>query len=333
MSELPHLEQLLNWSRTQLGAHHLASDDFQRVKETGELPTRHYHTLAHYEFLAQAWDDNPPLPSLNKAKHIDEAQLDTVKALIIRAGAHHDMVYLNADKQQLAPCLTAMLEHFVDKDANGHITTTRDTLPASATPQEHQVFAWAQEIFHKSSANKQGTNEYLSAVYAGLQGLHEGIPPKYILAEMTMIAGTIAFQPAPYFGDLAARFARANAALPATEQATQNEQHAWMQAAVHMANVDVSSFCTLRFHQFRSEHILLLQEACQNDSGLIMKDDAKLKNLYQFLVTLKDDVKDGKRAIFHSYDGFPSTHELKAYHNKAISHIEDTMRFAQQSGS
>jgi hypothetical protein len=320
----PSLEQILTWSRNMLGGK-AESNDYAIIKEAGEQPTRHYHTLAHFEALAHAASDNPPLPSLENA--INNATLfDIVKAVSIRAGAHHDLVYLNADKHKLSPQLDTSLDVFVTRHPDGTVKTTVDMLPEQASQQQQQVFAWAQAIFHKKSDAPLGTNEYLSAVHAGLQGLEDGIAPKFILAEMMMIAGTIPFQKADYFKTLQSRLTDANAALSTQEQLTPSEMKGMMQGAVNLANMDVISFGLHDNVRFRLESIQLLHEAGHGEIG-----DTQRHNMSQFMTILKNqlisDQPDAMR-IFHATHGFPNAETLSRLHQNAHEQIQHAIEYA-----
>ncbi len=320
---IPSLQKLLAWSCTTLGGvQQNTACDYNVIEQAGTLVTRYYHTLSHFELLAGAWDDHPPLPSLTTTlAHTAPDFFPIVKALIIRAGAHHDLVYLNADKQKLAPQLNGILDHFVSRTPEGYVATTVNALPDTATEQERTVFALAHAIFDKNNINPLGTNEYLSAIYAGLQGLKEGIAEHYILAEMMMIAGTIPFQNAAYFHLLQTRLVTALAGLSTHKHFTDQHIIALMQGAVQLANVDILSFGLADSTKFRSESFLLLQEAGHGDIGSTQRI-----TMHQFMQSLLNRCHDHSSAIFHAIHDFPQQPLLDKLNATAYHNIRDALQ-------
>lgn len=306
------LRASLVWAAHTLGATDTTTN-IDTIIAIGSLPSRYYHTLSHFEAIAKAWEEKSALGNFREAlgnHNVTSQNIDVLKAIILRAGAHHDLIYLNADLHHLPSPLDALLDNFVVYNAQQEIVSTRDSLPSDATPDQCLAFSWAQALFEKKSHVKLGTNEYLSAVYAALQGLKENIPHEYIIAEMAIIAGTIPFQSHDYFSVLAQRL---HAVLP---HATLSP-HAIMTAAVQLANCDVLNFATSDISLFEKESYLLLYEASGSTNITI---ESRLQNVC-FLNNLLEEMADGTAQIFHAYQGFPSQKNIDALHEKSIANI------------
>jgi hypothetical protein len=304
-----------------------SADNVRIITEAGTQPTRHYHTVAHFEALARAWEATPPLPALHE--HVDAAHMPVLQALITRAGAHHDLVYLNADKHRLPASLSAWLAPFVTLNDAGEVIATADTLPSHATPSQHKVFAWAQIVFAKKSTHKHGTNEYLSAVYAALQGLEEGIPDAYLLSEMLMIAGTIPFQPANYFDVLQQRFTLALATLHDDAPLSTALQNDILRAGVHLANADVIGFGNAQPSAFQADSKLLLQEGTAQTTLAARKTSSAqlMRSLHQAL----EHPTPHSAVIFHQHHGFPSQATLDALHRNALIQLNTAIAFFEDA--
>jgi hypothetical protein len=315
---------MLKWTRVQLGAQ-AESSDAEIVSQAGRQKTRHYHTLEHFEMVAGAWQEYPQLGLFSQAlKYKDPQTFSVIKALMQRAGAHHDVVYLDADQGRLPPAMAAYLQHFVRTDAAGGVLATCDVLPDVATDDERMVLAWAQAIFRKSENQKLGTNEYLSAVYAALQGLSEGISPAYILAEITMIAGTIPFQPADYMDELFQRLQQVHGQLSEQDRLTDDMLHDVMIAAVQVANCDVLGFSTTQLQKFLMETQQLLLEESAGEEISPVACEKKVYFLHELLQQLPLE-----KSIFHGFRGFPSDANLQALHAHAktiLSECIDAIR-------
>ena len=319
------LHDMLAWTRRALGGD-VVSDDSDIVAEAGRLAARHYHTLEHFEAIANAWQDHVLLGTFSSALHLHEAQeFDVIKAWIMRAGAHHDVIYLNADGLVLPPRIQNMLAMFVEQDDAGQVVTTCDQLPEHATHNEQCVFALARIIFEKTSEKKLGTNEYLSAVYAGLQGLNDGLQPHDVLAEMTMIAGTIPFQSADYIDALRERLHKALALVPT--QVAPSFVHNVMAATAQLANYDVLSFATHSADEFLRETDLLLQES-SGGRGITLHASA---HSLHFMEQLQKNMHDGDACVFHAFAGFPCEATLSHLHEKAALRIADCIAYLKSS--
>jgi hypothetical protein len=317
------VHEQLAWTRHQLGAS-VMSDDADNVVDAGQQPSRCYHTLAHFESIAGAWEEHPLLGDFRAALRLRHAQeWHVVQALMMRAGLHHDVVYLNADNHRLPARLASSLHHFVEMDADGSVVTTRDALPDSASPQEQQVFMWAQALFEKHAHVRSATNEYLSAVYAGLQGLREGIAAPLVLAEMLLIAATVPFQPSEYITTLASRLESAYHAFGIATDELPLGLHSIMTAAVQVANYDVIGFATPHVQDFHAETQLLLQEA----SGGSISSAARQHN-HQLMQRLAAGLQPHTLQIFCSYQGYPSAHTLESLHARAQEVIAHSIQEA-----
>lgn len=293
------------------------AETFSIIERAGDVslnPRRVYHTLAHFHEISSTHhvrllEDMPPLHEIFHRQGWD-ALYDTVTAVMTRVGAHHDIIY-HVD--------TDYIPAEILRDGSlGVLPPKAIDLPYSdysvpgADPEGEKgmILDMARTLFDvrpRDILNQfTGKNEFLSAVYAGLQGLKEKIPPKYLLAEMMMIEATRPFEDGQRMDRLKQRLEAANRLLPTASQLDDQEMDAFLLGATHLANVDVLDFAR-PFDRFLKGSVTLLHEGTRPCASL---EDyfIRASNREAFFLNLLNKMLGGDAAIFHSLrlaDGMP----------------------------
>lgn len=304
---LSHYRDALT-SATQILGGTPAPETFRLVEAAGDRgrnPRRIYHTLRHFCEISQSGrvkllEDMPSFEEEFRRLGL-QSMYEPTLAVMMRAGAHHDIVY------------------HVDADYIPRVTLRDETLrilpPSSidAPRAAYQVTAaepggdagvildMARALFDVGPRDVltqfNGKNEFLSAVHAGLQGLKEGIPLKYLLAEMMMIEATRPFDPPDRMDVLRLRFEAANRLLPAASQLDPQEIAAFMLGSVQLANVDVLDFAR-DFTHFLKGSVDLLHEAGR---AISQPEDYFIQtaNREAFFLNLLSKMHNDDAAVFH----------------------------------
>lgn len=303
-----HYRKLFEEATRQLGGNPLP-ETFSMIEQAGNTalnPRRVYHTLAHFNEISDSQHIRllEDLPSLRDNFHKLgwDALYDTVTAVMVRAGAHHDIIYhVDADyipaRILRQETLDILPPQSVDLPYSDYSVTSSDPEGPEGT-----LLDMARSLFDvrpRDILNQfTGKNEFLSAVYAGLQGLKEGIPLKYLMAEMAMIETTRPFEDADRMDRLKKRLDAANGLLPIAERMDGQEMDAFLLGATHLANVDVLDFAR-SFDHFLKGSVALLHEAGRPCSTL---EDYFIRagNREAFFLNLLNKIHGGDVAIFHN---------------------------------
>ncbi len=285
-------------------------DTFQTIELAGDPDInerRTFHTLEHFHRISHAadvtLDENlPGLDETLRRNGLDSELIDIVRAVIMRAGAHHDIVY-HVDEDYACgrtlrdPSVGVVPTAAVDRPSSDYAVSAPD-----ATSEAGTIIKMAQILFDVHPKEKltqfSGKNEYLSAVYAGLQGVQEKIPLKYVLAEMMMIEATRPFHGPKRMDALRGKFEAANRLLPGAMQLDSEEMNAFMMGASQLANIDVSDFAR-DFSTFFDGSIQLYHEAGHPMETVADYFDRAFKR-ESFNVHLKDKMEGGEAQIFHA---------------------------------
>jgi hypothetical protein len=300
------------------------AQDFTATLASGAQPRRHYHTIEHFRDVAQAPSSpdeiGPQCSNLQEALHAKQlmAQYAWVTQVMTRAGWHHDVVYTHVD-EGVHPDLEAVLQPFFEVVAGQYQLAAHPP----ANEEARHVYRMALAIFGFREGQVlnpyDGQNEFLSALYAGLQGLAAGLPARNILAEIAMIEATVPFRPATRTEALKARIQVANAALD-DEILSDAEIEALMYGAVFMANHDVVGF-RKPFEQFnRGSHLLLMEGAptLQTPRGMYKA----CTRLARFLGRVGRQEEGGIASVFHSYGDFPAQATRDLWDRTAVINCE-----------
>lgn len=279
---------------------------WESILSAGELPTRYFHMVPHFNYVLKAEDSEELKWALQQYQVGDEAA-QLARNIMTRAVAHHDVVYYNFDKdfatgveEKLAPFITIE----TGSDGKAKITLKADS-------PENPVFDTALELFGLNRGDVlnpfKNQNEFLSAVYAGIRGMEAGIPPKYVLAEMAMIEGTAPWGLVDRFTDSRNKLVDLNGRLK--DKLTDEEIDACMAHAVAMANQDVRGLANIK--DFHAGTFTILQE-----SGIDYTDRKKLLTglgnyVKLFLAPKQELFASGKGAVFHQYPGLEVYQPLK----------------------
>ncbi len=284
-------------------------ESFATVEAAGapeHNPRRIYHTLAHFKEISESpatrlLEDMPYLAEEFARRGMGDLY-EVVCAVMVRAGAHHDVIYHVDEDYVCADTLRD--EHLrilppraVDAPVSDYAVTG-----VSLSGERGMVLDMARSLFDVRPRDVltqfNGKNEFLSAVYAGLQGLTEGIAPKYILAEMMMIEATRPFEDANRLERLKSQLQAANRQLPAASQLDAQEMEAFLLGAAHLANVDVLAFCQ-DFQCFLKGSVALLLEAGR---PIKSAEDffVQATNREAFFLNLLQKLQAGDAAIFHA---------------------------------
>lgn len=269
-------------------------------------PRRIYHTLLHFKEISESpttrlLEDMPPFSEEFSKRGMSDLY-EVVCAVMVRVGAHHDVIYHVDEDYACADILRD--EHLrilppraVDAPASDYAVTG-----VSLSGEKGMVLDMARSLFdvHPRDVLTQfnGKNEFLSAVYAGLQGVAEGMAPKYILAEMMMIEATRPFEDADRLERLKNQLQAANRLLPTASQLDAQEMEAFLLGAAQLANVDVIAFCQ-DFHAFLKGSVALLLEAgrpIQSAEDFFVQ----ATNREAFFLNLLEKLHAGDAAIFHA---------------------------------
>ncbi len=293
----------------------LRDETFETIEKAGDPqrnPRRIYHTLEHFREISNA-SNVKLLEDMDSFRgefnNLGIGHLfEIVSAVMVRVGAHHDIVY-HVDRDYL-PARLLRDERYRILPPQSVDAPSSDYVVTSAEPngEAGMVLDMARTLFDVMPRDFltqfTGKNEFLSAVYAGLQGLQEGIAPKYLLAEMMMIEATRPFEPQDRFQRLRARFEAANRLLPAAEQMDIEESEAFLMGAVQLANVDVLDF-SLDFNAFLKGSVNLLHEAGRT---IITAEDYFIQAVGReaFFLNLLEKIRHKDAAVFHAL-------ELSAY--------------------
>lgn len=307
------------------------AEDFHAVLASGKQPRRHYHTVEHYRDVAQAPRSMDEMGSncsnLQEALHTHQLMehYAMVTHVMMRAGWHHDVVYAHID-ETIQPAIDAQLKSFY----YGHDRAYFLQSDPQVSEAERGLYEMALSVFGFYPGQRlgphDGQNEFLSALYAGLQGQAAGIPEKYLLAEFVMIEATIPFRLPTRMEVLKERLQAANQRL-GQHGLTDEEIEAVLLGAVFMANHDVIGF-RKPFEQFnRGSHQLLMEAAptLQTPQGMF---DA-CTQLGDFLGRVGVQEVGGIASVFHSYGGFPVKETREQWDRAAIINCEvqrDRMR-------
>jgi len=284
-------------------------ETFSRIKRAGDAslnPRRLYHTLAHFQEISAAahlrlLEDMAPFQEEFRKLGLMPLY-DVVVAVMVRAGAHHDIIY-HVDRDYI-PADILRDETFGILPPRSIDAPHSDYVVTSAEPpgEAGVIVDMARVVFdvlpRDILTQFGGKNEFLSAVYAGLQGWKEGIPLKYLLAEMAMIEATRPFDPPDRLARLRIRFESANRLLPAASQLDREEMDAFLLGAAQLANVDVLDFAR-DFNHFLKGSVNLLLEAGR---PVITLEDyfIRARNREAFFLNLLSKLHNGDAAVFHS---------------------------------
>lgn len=286
----------------------LLPDTVSSIAKAGDAAQnnrRIYHTLEHFRQISSAHhtkllEDLPPL--VDEFHRLGFAMLyDTVVSVMVRAGAHHDIVY-HVDIDYI-PASTLRDERYrilpprsIDAPRSDYVVT--GTEPSGEAGVILDMARCLFDVLPRDILTQfNGKNEFLSAVYAGLQGLKEKIPLKYLLAEMMMIEATRPFEPPSRMEALRSRFEAANRLLPSSSQLDAQEIDAFLAGAAHLANVDVLDF-SRDFNHFLKGSVSLLHEAGR---PIVTPEDyfTQATNREAFFLNLLEKMHNEDAAIFH----------------------------------
>lgn len=312
-----------------------AVTSFTWVRSSALQSGRHFHDLAHYMDVAGPW------PTGGR-------EMDAVRYL---AGMHHDVVYHHVDrkhksgsalngamngKEGFAPYVRGTIEKLAtpeDYTTSGGIPGVRLTLRDDLSGQQRALVNAALTLFGHGPESTTldlnpygGQNELLSALFAAQSGLDMDIQPKYLLAEMAMIEGTIPFGPQERFPALKQRLQAANAHLPEEQRLSEDEIGRTIETACEMANQDVISF-QYPYEQFIPYSRNVLKEMVGINKptpglGTPMDNPAEMISAMRNMANFMEGVKnDPKMKIFHTPDGLTSDEQQQA-ENAAYDNID-----------
>lgn len=303
-----HYKTMLAKATRTLGGTPL-EETFSLIEQAGS-PARNarriYHTLAHFREISGAPYTKllEDLPSFHEefARHGLGHLFEVAAAVMMRAGAHHDIVY-HVDSDY-APSQLLRREEYRILPPQSVDAPASDYLVTAAEPKGEAgvILDMARMLFDVMPRDLlthfTGKNEFLSAVYAGLQGAQEQIPLKYLLAEMTIIEATRPFDPPDRMQRLRARMEAANHQLPQAERLDPEEMEAFLLGAVQLANVDVMDF-SRDFSKFLKGSVSLLQEAGRR---IVSVEDYFIQAVGReaFFQNLLEKLRNGDVAVFHA---------------------------------
>lgn len=303
-------------------------DAVVRAGDTAQNPRRVYHTVAHFHEISEAAHTRLPGDSITFSELLTSKGLaalyPVVAAVMVRAGAHHDIVYHVDEDYACAGLLRD--ERYRILPPKSVDAPHSDYAVTAATPEGDPgvVLEMARVLFdvHPRDILTQfnGKNEFLSAIYAGLQGLNEGMPLRYIMAEMMMIEATRPFEDKDRLMRLREQFAAANRLLPAASQLDTEEIDAFMLGSAQLANVDVLAFA-LDYKHFLAGSVALLHEAARHIHSV---EDyfMQASNREAFFLSLRTKMQAGDAAIFHAFSAWPPQETLEAYEAQAAENIQ-----------
>ncbi len=308
-------------------------DAIDRVLRAGRQHSRSFHINRHFLAVmdtAKAIDADEELQghfSRYAAGH--PGLVEAIKAVAVRTGAHHDIIY-HTDPHRISgvPEILSRIEPYIRNEyVDGHVVLFIRDEDKIGLLASHIWFRQLLLIFDYRIGQKlspfAGQNEFLSALYAGIQGSEEQIPPKYILAEILMIAGTIPWGNSGHFDELlSGRLREANELLTAEERLSDAEMQAFLLGAVKLANVDVGAFRgpLSSFHD--GTWLLAKESSARFDTFEGMLEG--LNKQYNFLihVLLEGRLQTGSATVFHSYQTengrYPQAVEAWEYEAKTI---------------
>ena len=303
---------------------HALAADFAATIACGKQPRRHYHTVEHFRDVAQAPRSTDEMSAncsiLQEALHTHQLmdQFAMVTQVMMRAGWHHDVVYAHID-EAIQPQVDACLAPYYYGRDGAYFLQNDPQVPAEA----RAIYDMTLSLFGFFPGQRlgpfDGQNEFLSALYAGLQGQLASVPLKYLLAEIAMIEATIPFRLHTRVDALRRRLIAANQRL-GHDGMTEEELEAVVFGAVFMANHDVIGF-RKPFEQFnRGSHLLLMEGArtLQTSQGMF----SACMRLAEFLDRVGVEEAGGIASVFHSYSGFPMQETREAWDRTAVINCE-----------
>lgn len=233
--------------------------DVASIKEPYEAPSRRYHNSDHGAFVG-----TPDVPDVLGSQLSNVTQEEAASSLAV-AGLWHDTGYKQVDASSENPDEGAWSPSFTEyiggmaaykrRDENGKSVFTTYVTPEGREDPITQMTAMLFDVPDKGIIHNQGGNEFDSALAAAKFLERYDAPPKAILADAALIAGTVPFKQSVerdeennivgdgYMGQLARRVKETRLTRGGeTYQPDWADVDDIMRLTVQMANRDVSAF-------------------------------------------------------------------------------------------
>ena len=287
----------------------------------GEGDRRGLHNTDHFFDIAAAQSSS--LFGALQNIGLNGEQILAADAVSTRAGFQHDQVYYQVDKG-FPPGIEQKISKYFTKDEQGLRIQDNPAL------KNDQIFQMALTTFGFKPGDRLnpfgGQNEFLSALVSGVAGVEDGIPKKYILAEMQMMAGTVPFQSPDYFQQLENRVAQANTLLAPDERLSALELKGFSIASVDLANRDVISF-TRPFDQFVKGTLGMVYESGQNLDSPQGALNATMAQAGFLSGVVAPRSEKGEGTIYHGIHGYPGEKPLASMESKARQTIKQVTQY------
>lgn len=276
----------------------------------GALPTRHYHTNAHFDHVMHGAEE---IVATLTERGITEATATMMAHVYRLAGRDHDIVYANMDGSIL-PEIRDNIAHYADLSEEGFRLKSVDTIPNAYK----QNFTIVTRLFGLDPSDAvipyAMGNELLSALHSLEANPGLSLPAKVAL--VAFIQATIPFGAPDSIQQLAKRIADGDWELPP------EHIRAIGLTAAHLANRDVSGFVGQAMVFQHEGYQLLLEVGMnpENPQSIVEKTSRRVAFLRMLL-------GDEKKPIFHNYtDGNVSLlteKELDELSQKARRQMEE----------
>lgn len=283
--------------------------------EAGSQGTRHYHTNAHFAELEKG---SVGIGGALTERGVSASAAQFIAALYSVAARDHDVVYPNADGK-IMPEVERMIGKYIEPAEGGGYKVRSDLSHLNA--QEMENLRIATEVFGDKFQPGQklnpfgGQNEFLSALHS--MEANPGVTAKAKVALAGIIESTIPFGESNSVYKMTDRAARLGLMTP-------EETRALGWASADLANRDVANFnagTPEKIAVFDENSVRLMRE-----SGTDFTDPAviarKAAGSAGFFEGLAGRMKEGKAAVFRSYEGYPPPNELQAMEARALERIE-----------